>query len=142
MNGSFTLIWLYFLFPQYSNKDCTEGYSSYHINIWGLREPAKNKAQNKSLTDQQITNLLHHLKTCHGVSWEEVNSGHLPVETPLSRNVDSQLINFAPYVFVCQLESMCYQFYCNLFHSIRCQGRRFGSISHQMQMRTGISGVT
>jgi len=82
VNGSFTLIWLYFLFPQYGNKDCTEGYSSYPINIWGLREPAKNKAQNKSLTDQQITNLLHHLKTCHGVSWEEVNSGHLPVETP------------------------------------------------------------
>ena len=56
--------------------------------------------------------------------------------------LNSPLINFAPYVFVCQLESMCYQFYCNLFHSIRCQGRRFGSISHQMQMRTGISGVT
>jgi len=31
MNGSFTLIWLYFLFPQYGNKDCTEGYSSYRI---------------------------------------------------------------------------------------------------------------
>ena len=74
--------WLYFLFPQYGNKNCTEGYSSYLINIWGLREPAKNKAQNKSLTNQQITNLLHHLKTCHGVSREEVNSSHLPVETP------------------------------------------------------------
>jgi len=41
--------------PQYGNKDCTEGYSSYHINIWGLREPAKNKAQNKPLTDTPAT---------------------------------------------------------------------------------------
>ena len=56
--------------------------------------------------------------------------------------LDSPLINFAPYVFVCQLESMCYQFYCNLFHSIRCQGRKFVSISRRMQMRKGTSGVT
>jgi len=34
------------------------------------------------MADQQVTNLIHHLKTCHGVSREEVDSSHLPVETP------------------------------------------------------------
>ena len=85
MNELFTPIFstaYIFLFPQYGNKNCTEGYSSPRINIWGLREPAKNKAQNRQLTDQQVINLLHHFKTCHGVSREEVKSGHLPVETP------------------------------------------------------------
>ena len=46
-----------------------------------LREPAKDETQNRPLTDQQVSNLLHHLKPCHGVSREEVNTGHLTVET-------------------------------------------------------------
>ena len=85
MNELFTLIFSTghtFLFPKYGNKNCTEGYSSHRVNMWGLREPAKNKAQNRLLTDTQVINLLHHFKTCHGVSREEVKSGHLPVETP------------------------------------------------------------
>ena len=34
------------------------------------------------LSDQQVTNILRHLETCHGLSREEVNRSHLPQGEP------------------------------------------------------------
>jgi len=45
---------LYSPFFQYGKKNCQSGYSAYRVNIWGLLDPVRNKAENCNLTDQQL----------------------------------------------------------------------------------------
>jgi len=52
------------------------------MNIWGLLDPVGNKAENRNLTDQQVTNLLKHLKTHHSIAREEITLSHMPQTTP------------------------------------------------------------
>ena len=55
---------------------------AYYVNIWGLVDPVGNREQDRMLSDQQVTNILRHLETCHGLSREEVNRSHLPQGEP------------------------------------------------------------
>ena len=59
-----------------------QGYTSYHINIWGLKEPKTNRAVGQPITDQQVTNIIRHLQTCHGVPRDYITWAHLPQMQP------------------------------------------------------------
>ena len=73
---------LYSPFFQCGKKNCQSGYSAYRVNIWGLLDPVRNKAENRNLTDQQVTNFLNHLKTSHGIERENVQVSDLPETIP------------------------------------------------------------
>jgi len=47
------------------------------VNIWGLLDPVRNKAENRNLTDQQVTNF-----PCHGIACENVSVSDLPEMIP------------------------------------------------------------
>ena len=38
----------------------------YRVNIWGLRKPETNK-EGRQMVEQQVRNILRHLKEVHGI---------------------------------------------------------------------------
>ena len=54
----------------------------YHVNVWGIRTPAKNREDGRQMVDQQVNNVLRHLEKVHGIPKEEVTEDVLPKGIP------------------------------------------------------------
>ena len=54
----------------------------YRVNIWGLRKTESNKAEGRQMLEQQVRNVLRHLKNAHGIENHLVVKVILPKGTP------------------------------------------------------------
>ena len=48
-------------------EGCKGTYTPYRVNIWGLRKPETNKKEGRQMVEQQVRNILRHLKEVHGI---------------------------------------------------------------------------
>ena len=63
-------------------EGCKCTYTPYRVNIWGLRKPELNRQEGRLMIEQQVRNVLRHLKEAHKIEEHLVIKAILPKGTP------------------------------------------------------------
>ena len=63
-------------------EGCRGTYSPYRINICGLRKPEINKKEGWQMVEQQVRNILRHLRDAHQIEEHPMVKAILPKGTP------------------------------------------------------------
>ena len=63
-------------------EGCGGTHTPYRVNIWGLRKTESNKKEGRQMLEQQVRNVLCHLKDAHQIEEHLVVKAILPKGTP------------------------------------------------------------
>ena len=72
-------------------EGCRGTHTPYRVNIWGLRKTATKKKEGRQMLEQQVRNILRHIKDTHQIEEHLVVKAILPKGTPLFPGRESSI---------------------------------------------------
>ena len=88
-------------------EGCGGTHTPYRVNIWGLQKTATNRAEGRQMLEQQVRNVLRHLKDAHEIESHLVVKAILPKGEPRHIQVGNTCLVLSMFHLVC-VSSCCH----------------------------------